>query len=109
MPSLENSILFLEDDYLIFPENFDWDLQSLIHQPRFKSVRGILVGRFQRKSGVTDELLQKIITSKKELRGLPILANMDFGHTSPMFTFPIGGSVKMRAMNNESSLVIQEH
>jgi muramoyltetrapeptide carboxypeptidase LdcA involved in peptidoglycan recycling len=109
MPSLEDSILFLEDDYLSFPANFDRNLQSLLHQPGFEGVKGILIGRFQRKSGVTDKLLQKIIASKKELRGLPILANVDFGHTSSMFTFPIGGRVKMRAMNNGSSLVIQEH
>jgi muramoyltetrapeptide carboxypeptidase LdcA involved in peptidoglycan recycling len=109
MPSLENSILFLEDDYLTFPANFDRDLQSLIHQPGFKGVKGILIGRFQRKSGVTDELLQKIICSKKELRDLPILANLDFGHTSPMFPFPIGGKVEMKAWNSRSSLVFQRH
>jgi muramoyltetrapeptide carboxypeptidase len=109
MPSLENSILFLEDDYLSFPANFDRILQSLIHQPDFKGVKGILIGRFQRKSGVTDELLKKIITSKKELRRLPILANVDFGHTSPMFTFPVGGSVEMKARKEELSLIIQKH
>ncbi|WP_028776057.1 S66 family peptidase [Shimazuella kribbensis] len=109
MPSLEDSILFLEDDYLTFPDIFDRDLQSLIHQPDFEGVKGILIGRFQRKSVVTNELLQKIITSKKELSGLPILANVDFGHTSPMFTFPIGGRVKMKAWKEGSSLVIQQH
>jgi muramoyltetrapeptide carboxypeptidase LdcA involved in peptidoglycan recycling len=109
MPSLEDSILFLEDDYLTFPANFDRDLQSLIHQPGFKGVKGILIGRFQRKSGVTDELLSKIVDSKKKLRGLPILTNVDFGHTSPMFTFPIGGRVKMRAIQNESIIVIEKH
>ncbi|MCH5586365.1 LD-carboxypeptidase [Shimazuella sp. AN120528] len=109
MPSLEDSILFIEDDYLTFPENFDRDLQSLIHQSAFEGVKGILIGRFQRKSGVTDDLLKKIIASKKELRGLPILANVDFGHTSPMFTFPIGGRVKMEASKGKSSLVIQQH
>ncbi|MXQ54962.1 hypothetical protein GSM42_14800 [Shimazuella sp. KC615] len=30
MPFLEGSILFLEDDYLTFPANFDRDLQSLL-------------------------------------------------------------------------------
>jgi muramoyltetrapeptide carboxypeptidase LdcA involved in peptidoglycan recycling len=109
MPSLEDSILFLEDDYLTFPENFDRDLQSLIHQSGFKGVKGILIGRFQRKSGVTDEFLSKIIDSKKELKGLPILANLDFGHTSPLLTFPIGGKVKMKARREGSSLVIQQH
>lgn len=109
MPSLEDSILFLEDDYLTFPENFDRDLQSLIHQPSFEGIKAILIGRFQHKSGLTDEFLQKILASKKELKGLPIIANLDFGHTSPMFTFPIGGRVKMKAIKEGSNLVIQQH
>nr|MDC2856789.1 hypothetical protein [Ningiella sp. W23] len=32
MPDLTNSVLFLEDDELTSPSNFDRDLQSLIHQ-----------------------------------------------------------------------------
>jgi muramoyltetrapeptide carboxypeptidase LdcA involved in peptidoglycan recycling len=109
MPSLENSILFLEDDYLTFPANFDRDLQLLIQQPGFDGVKGILIGRFQCRSEMTDTLLKKIVASKKELKGIPILAYVNFGHTSPIFTFPIGGRVKMRAMNNGSSVDILQH
>ena len=49
MPDLNNSILFLEDDYLSNPETFDRDLQSLIHLPDFNKVKGIVIGRFQNK------------------------------------------------------------
>src|SRR3989338_10638961 len=96
MPDLQDSILFIEDDYESAPYTFDRDLQSLIHQPNFSGVRGIVVGRFQIKSNMTNDLLIKIIKSKKELENIPVIANADFGHTTPMITFPIGGSAYIK-------------
>lgn len=95
MPDLTNTILFIEDDELTFPENFDRDLQSLIHQPNFDKVQGIVFGRFQITSKMTEELFLKIIQSKRELSDIPIIANVDFGHTTPQITFPIGGYAKI--------------
>jgi muramoyltetrapeptide carboxypeptidase len=100
MPDLSDSILFLEDDELTFPENFDRDLQSLIHLPNFDKVQGIVIGRFQIVSKMTDELLLKIIQSKRALRNIPIVANVDFGHTTPHITFPIGGFAKINLTDN---------
>jgi muramoyltetrapeptide carboxypeptidase len=100
MPDLSGSILFLEDDELTFPENFDRDLQSLIHLPNFDKVQGIVIGRFQIVSKMTDELLLKIIQSKRALRNIPIVANVDFGHTTPHITFPIGGFAKIILTDN---------
>jgi muramoyltetrapeptide carboxypeptidase len=91
MPDLTNTILFIEDDELTFPENFDRDLQSLIHQPNFDKIQGIVFGRFQLASKMTEELFLKIIHSKEELSSIPIVSNVDFGHTTPQITFPIGG------------------
>jgi muramoyltetrapeptide carboxypeptidase len=31
------------------------------------------------------------------MRGRPVIANADFGHTDPMRTFPIGGDVELAA------------
>ncbi|GAA0729574.1 LD-carboxypeptidase [Clostridium malenominatum] len=95
MPDLSDSILFIEDDFLSTGENFDRDLQSLIHQPNFHRVKGVLIGRFQKESKVSDEMLIKIIKTKKELNNIPVIANLNFGHTNPRFTFPIGGQVEI--------------
>jgi len=105
MPGLKDSILFLEDDYESQPHHFDRNLQSLIHLPDFKHVKGIVIGRSQKASKMTNELLIKIIKTKKELSNIPVIANVDFGHTSPMITFPIGG--KARIVNDK--LTILEH
>jgi muramoyltetrapeptide carboxypeptidase len=107
MPSLKNSILFLEDDETSNPELFDRDLQSLIHLPDFKGVKGIVIGRFQNVSKMTNEKLIKIIKTKAELKNMPVIANVDFGHTSPIITFPIGGEVIIDT--RKESIVISKH
>jgi muramoyltetrapeptide carboxypeptidase LdcA involved in peptidoglycan recycling len=109
MPSLKGSILFLEDDSLVNSRIFDRDLQSLIHQKGFKEVRGIVVGRFQTESHVTKELLSKIIKGKKELCNIPVIGNVDFGHTKPLITFPIGGKAQIKARGKDIEIEILEH
>lgn len=108
-PKAEDTILFIEDDYTSAPHTFDRDLQSLIHQPEFKNVRGIIIGRFQKKSNMTNNLLTQIIETKKELKNLPVVANVDFGHTDPKITIPIGGTVKMQASSGNTFVEFTEH
>jgi len=109
MPRLQDTILFIEDDYESVSHTFDRDLQSLIHQPGFDKVKGIVIGRFQNKSNMTDDLLIKIIKTKQELNNLPVIANADFGHTTPMITFPIGGIVEIKANKNKININILKH
>ncbi|HZG15993.1 MAG TPA: S66 peptidase family protein [Candidatus Bathyarchaeia archaeon] len=109
MPSVQGAILFLEDDYVVDAPTFDRDLQSLLHQPGFSQVKGIVIGRFQKESNMTQEKLLQIIATKQELQGIPVLAQADFGHTTPMFTFPIGGSASLSVKKTGSRLVIHKH
>ncbi|MEK4194874.1 S66 peptidase family protein [Paenibacillus sp. FSL L8-0323] len=108
MPSLKNSILFIEDDYESAPATFDRDLQSLIHQPEFEGVKGLVIGRFQKESRMSKKLLTTIIRSKEELSDIPVIADVDFGHTSPMITFPVGGQANVRAYGARVELRIAE-
>lgn len=107
MPNLKNSILFIEDDSETKDGNFDRDLQSLIHLPSFSGVKGIVIGRFQKESKITNEKLIKIIKTKRELNKIPVIANVDFGHTSPLITFPVGGEVVLDA--NKKRILITKH
>src|SRR5215218_5309815 len=97
MPELEGSILLLEDDEEIGPVHFDRELQSLIHQPGFEGVRGMVFGKFQRASNMDQDALTAIVESKRELDGIPVVAGTSFGHTTPQFTFPIGGYGRLHA------------
>jgi len=95
MSRLQNTILFLEEDEEIWAADFDRLLQSFIHQADFLWVRGIVIGRFQKKSHITQTSLQRVISTKKALENIPIVANADFWHTSPIVTFPIWGMVRL--------------
>ena len=57
---------------------------------------------------MTIEKWKKIISYKKELKGNPIIANADFGHTTPIFTFPIGGKAVLKAKGNKVELKLRE-
>lgn len=109
MPSLENTILMLEDDGETHSGNFDRDLQSLLHLPGFAGVRGLVIGRFQKESQIEDQTLVEIIRSKPELQGLPVIANANFGHCTPQFTFPVGGAARLDVAADWVSFTITEH
>jgi muramoyltetrapeptide carboxypeptidase len=102
-PDLTDSILFLEDDDASTFVEFDRSLQALVQAPSFKKVKGIVLGRFQNKSKISRQNIERFILSRKELSGLPVLANVDFGHTSPIFTFPIGGKAKIQVTSEGTS------
>jgi muramoyltetrapeptide carboxypeptidase len=107
MPPLEDTIMFMEDDALtgeFFPNSFDRDLQSLIHQPGFEGVKGIIVGRAQKRANMTTEKLKYIIGTKEELSNMPVIFDVDFGHTTPQITLPIGGRISMKALDGRVSI-----
>lgn len=108
MPSLKDSILFIEDDEESHALTFDRDLQSLLHLPDAQGIKGILIGRFQKNSQVTEEALRKIIESKKELHGIPVIADVNFGHVQPYATIPIGGRAAIKAKGFESEIWIEQ-
>jgi len=109
MPDIKDSILFLEDDEESSLKLFDRNLQSLLHQPDFSQVRGLIIGRFQKASMATNEKITKMIKTKKELQNIPVVCNLDFGHTSPLFTFPIGGTARLSAKKDAIKLEILDH
>jgi len=99
-PNIKNSILFFEDDEFggsYSAVEFDRNLQSVIQQPGFSGVKGIIIGRFQKASEMDLIKIRHIIKSKKELSKIPVICNVDFGHTDPKITFPIGGTVEIVA------------
>jgi muramoyltetrapeptide carboxypeptidase LdcA involved in peptidoglycan recycling len=108
-PDLTDSILFLEEDAETNIQVFDRLLQSFIQLPGFAGVKGIVIGRFQKESSVTREQLNNVVSSKKELAGLPVLANVDFGHTLPLTTLPIGGTIEIVANNKVSEIIVKIH
>ena len=87
---------------------FSRRLESLLQLPNFrKNLKGIIIGRFQPKSRFSSKELQSIIQSN-QLFGIPIISGVDFGHTLPMLTLPIGGIVSIEAeIGNQQTVKIK--
>ena len=108
LPSLEGAVLMVEDDAASDPVTFARDLTSLLQLPDATGVRGLVVGRFQERSGMTRDLLRQIVARQPRLDRVPVLANADFGHTSPLATLPIGGEVSV-TVGERSALTLTRH
>lgn len=109
MPDLTDCILFIEDDGLVgnaFNKEFDRNLQSLLHTMKGKKLKGLIIGRAEKESNMDNQKWREIFETKKELEDIPIIINANFGHTTPIFSFPIGGQAKVYAKNNIIDLKI---
>lgn len=112
MPNLNNKVLFLEDDNIMgdyFPFEFERNLQSLIQTIEFNGVKGIVFGRFDTSCKMDIHTIQRMVSTKKQLKNIPIVYNVDFGHVLPFGTFPIGGVVELKAIDTSVSLKILKH
>ncbi len=108
MPSLKDSILVIEDDLEVHPHRFDRNLQALLHLPEAGQIKAILIGRFQRDSNMTEAALAQIIRSKRELSGIPVIANVNIGHVQPIATVPIGSVATIQAVGNKTEITIDQ-
>jgi muramoyltetrapeptide carboxypeptidase LdcA involved in peptidoglycan recycling len=108
MPTLDGALLFVEDDEMVDPVTFRRDLFSLLQLPEAAGVTGMVIGRFQRASKVGRRDLADLVAALPALRGKPVLGNVDFGHTNPQVTFPIGGRARL-AVGRNTTLTITQH
>ncbi len=81
----------------------------MIHQPGFEEVQGMVIGRFQKESNIEQGNLVEIIKTKRELDRIPVIAKADFGHTTPQFTFPIGGQGELNVSNGKVEFAVIRH
>lgn len=109
MPSLKDSVLFIEDDEALgdlSDSELERNLQSLIHLPDFSGVQALVIGRFQKGSEIKTDILHHILESKPQLKHMPVLYDVDFGHTFPIVTFPIGGRVRIHATAKKAIVTV---
>ncbi len=97
-PSLDewdDTILFLEtSEEKPTPDYIEYWLRNYGAIGILDRIKGIVIGKpFEMK--YYDEYKQsilKIIRDEYQLKNLPILYNLNFGHTAPMFTIPYGAT-----------------
>jgi len=99
MPSVDNNIFFWED-YGSSPAWVDRYLANLRTKGVFERIKGMLVGRM-RTAGFeptsTGYGVDNIILENTKGYDFPVMVNMDFGHTDPMMTLPIGVRATMHS------------
>lgn len=93
VPKPEKYILFLEeaeeDHYTEFTRHFAALLQN------YPNPQAILIGRFPKETKMTEEILLAILDKHPILKKVPVLYDLDFAHTQPLFTITIGGQVEL--------------
>lgn len=108
-PGLNESILFIEEDKEESLVSFNRNLTSLTLQPDFSKVQGIIFGRFQPESQISKNDLMLVIRNNPMLQKIPIIGGVDFGHTTPRLTFPIGGEVGFACSKNKVEIHMLKH
>ncbi len=109
-PSTEDKFIwFLEDDSEYSLDHLNRNLVSLALSPGFQNCAGVVLGRFQAASEIGMESLMSIFQRNSQTFGnIPVIANADFGHTTPRITIPIGGRSEIIS-GSSSKIKILEH
>lgn len=110
-PTLDDwndTILFLEtSEDMPNPSLFKWWLRNYVAQGILKRVKGIILGRPYNNQYVQEynDALLKVVRDEEGLSNLPIITEMDFGHTCPTFTIPYGCLAEMDMRNKRFYLL----
>lgn len=109
-PSAEewnDCILFLEtSESKVEPRVLKYWLRNYAAQGILHRVKGIIFGRpYDAKYAqeYNDEILK--IIKEENLTDLPIITEMDFGHTCPTFTMPFGALAEIDSVNKTFSIL----
>jgi muramoyltetrapeptide carboxypeptidase LdcA involved in peptidoglycan recycling len=90
-PDWDDSILFFETtEEKPSPETVDGILMDYENMGVLEKLRGMLVGRAMRYSPEEKQRLRERILERTQNYTFPIITDMDFGHTAPQFTLPLG-------------------
>ena len=105
-PDFRDAILFLEtSEEKPSPATVDGILMDYENMGILRQVRGLLFGRPIRYSQSEKQELHRVILDRTSTYTFPIVAEMDFGHTSPQFVLPIGCSVQIDTLNRRIEIL----
>lgn len=90
-PDLDGKILFVEDDEEESTQTIDRYFTQLRQMGVYDKIKGMVIGRFPSSVGFKDgDSLKMIIDDALRGYDMPIISEVDFAHTDPLITFPIG-------------------
>ena len=105
----KNKILYLEtSENEVRPTFIEYILRNLIVQGIIDKINGIIVGKPKNEKYYEEykEVYHRLIGKEAKRPDLPILFNVNFGHTSPMCILPNG--IKVRVDFNNKEIIFLE-
>jgi hypothetical protein len=105
-PDLRGVLLFLEtSDEAPTPAEVDAYLSGLERLGVFAGAAGLVFGRPYHYGAAQKEALWAVVRERTAASGIPVLADVDIGHTDPMLTLPIGAWARIDAGALEFALL----
>ncbi len=106
-PNLKDHILFIEtDEEDVGATNVLRQLRHLEQLGVFNEISGLLVGRIPETLGLKGELcIESLLEEYIDRDDLPVVTQMDFGHTNPIATIPVGVKAEISAEKNTLTLL----
>ncbi len=104
----KGKIMFLETSEVMMPPHyFKWILRNYVASGIMQNIVGLIIGRPYDNKYVKEyeEALIQVIRDEANLKELPIITEMDFGHTCPTFTIPYGIKAEINPINKTFSIV----
>lgn len=97
-PQLDGALLCLEDDHNANVAILDRMLTQLRQLGVFEQIAGLALGRFMTASELgPGSPLDEIVLEATRDFDFPVAADLDFGHTDPMFCLPWGVRARLEA------------
>ena len=87
------------------PERIDGMLMDYENMGVLQKLKGLLVGRPMLYTEEEKQQLREVILKRTRGYTFPIVTDMDFGHTAPQFTIPIGCRARIDAENQQLELI----
>ncbi len=101
-------IMFIEtSEVKMPPDNFRWIMRNYAASGILKNIKGLIVARpydnlYWKEY---DDILVQVLNQEEGLTDLPIVTGMDFGHTCPTFTLPLGIMAEINSENKTFSII----
>lgn len=105
MPDFEGKILFIEEEEES-TSSIERNLFYLEQLGIMQKIKGILFGRpFNFTTDSKERTLYDILKEFGNKYEIPVVADVDFGHTNPIMTLPIGIKAKINSQKREIELL----
>lgn len=105
-PDWQDAILFFEtSEEKPSPEKVDGILMDYQNMGVMDQIKGMLVGRPIAYSDEEKQSLRERILERTQGYSFPIITDMDFGHTSPQMTLPIGCQARIDSTQKQFTIL----